>query len=66
VLAEPTRVLGRFLRDVMRANEGQRNFRLFAPDENDSNRLGDVYEATGKQWNAETLSVDEPWPWKAG
>jgi xylulose-5-phosphate/fructose-6-phosphate phosphoketolase len=59
VLAEPTRVLGRFLRDVMRANEGQRNFRLFAPDENDSNRLGDVYEATGKQWNAETLPVDE-------
>jgi xylulose-5-phosphate/fructose-6-phosphate phosphoketolase len=59
VLAEPTRVLGRFLRDVMRANEGQRNFRLFGPDENDSNRLGDVYEATGKQWNGETLPVDE-------
>jgi xylulose-5-phosphate/fructose-6-phosphate phosphoketolase len=58
-LAEPTRVLGRFLRDVMRANEGQRNFRLFAPDENDSNRLGDVYETTGKQWNAETLPIDE-------
>ncbi|MDQ3944037.1 MAG: phosphoketolase family protein, partial [Actinomycetota bacterium] len=59
VQAEPTRVLGGFLRDVMRANEEQRNFRLFAPDENDSNRLGDVYQATGKQWNAATLPVDE-------
>src|SRR5882724_5080953 len=57
--AEPTRVLGRFLRDVLRANQGQRNFRLFAPDENDSNRLGDVYEVTGKQWKGATLPIDE-------
>jgi len=57
--AEPTRVLGRLLRDVLRANQGQRNFRLFAPDENDSNRLGDVYEVTGKQWKGATLPIDE-------
>ncbi len=56
---EPTRVLGRFLRDVLRANEPYRNFRLFGPDETESNRLGAVYEATGKQWQAATLPVDE-------
>jgi xylulose-5-phosphate/fructose-6-phosphate phosphoketolase len=58
-VAEPTRVLGQFLRDVVAANERQRNFRLFGPDETESNRLGAVYEVTGKQWNAATLPVDE-------
>jgi xylulose-5-phosphate/fructose-6-phosphate phosphoketolase len=58
-LAEPTRVLGQFLRDVVRANEGQRNFRLFGPDETESNRLGAIYEATDKQWNGRTLAVDQ-------
>ncbi|MDQ1515221.1 MAG: xylulose-5-phosphate/fructose-6-phosphate phosphoketolase [Actinomycetota bacterium] len=57
--SEPTRVLGRFLRDVMRANETQRNFRLFGPDETESNRLGAVYEATDKQWNGVTRPVDQ-------
>jgi xylulose-5-phosphate/fructose-6-phosphate phosphoketolase len=54
---EPTRVLGTFLRDVIAANPD--NFRLFGPDETDSNRLGAVFEATGKAWVAETLPVDE-------
>jgi xylulose-5-phosphate/fructose-6-phosphate phosphoketolase len=58
-VAEPTRVLGQFLRDVVTANEHQRNFRLFGPDETESNRLGAVYQATAKQWNAATLPVDE-------
>jgi xylulose-5-phosphate/fructose-6-phosphate phosphoketolase len=58
-VAEPTRVLGQFLRDVIRANEGERNFRLFGPDETESNRLGAVYEVTDKQWNAATLPLDE-------
>jgi xylulose-5-phosphate/fructose-6-phosphate phosphoketolase len=57
--AEATRVLGRFLRDVVRANQAQRNFRLFAPDENESNRLGDVYDVTGKQWKGTVLPVDQ-------
>ena len=52
-------MLGRFLRDVMRGNEAQRNFRLFGPDETESNRLGAVYEATDKQWNGRTLPVDQ-------
>jgi xylulose-5-phosphate/fructose-6-phosphate phosphoketolase len=59
VMAEDTRVLGRFLRDVIRLNEGPRNFRLFGPDETKSNRLDAVFEVTGRQWEAETLPTDE-------
>jgi len=54
---EATRVLGTFLRDVMAANMD--NFRLFSPDENNSNRLQDVLEVTGRTWNAETSSYDD-------
>jgi xylulose-5-phosphate/fructose-6-phosphate phosphoketolase len=57
--AEAARVLGGFLRDVMAANEPYHNFRLFGPDETESNRLGAVYQATGKAWMAETEPVDE-------
>jgi xylulose-5-phosphate/fructose-6-phosphate phosphoketolase len=56
---EPTRVLGRWLRDVVRDNALARNFRLFGPDETASNRLDAVYEATDKQWQAEIQPVDE-------
>jgi xylulose-5-phosphate/fructose-6-phosphate phosphoketolase len=55
--SEPTRVLGRFLRELMRRNTA--NFRLFGPDETASNRLDAVYGVTGKQWQAEILPVDE-------
>jgi xylulose-5-phosphate/fructose-6-phosphate phosphoketolase len=44
--SEATRVLGGWLRDVIRDNPS--NFRLFGPDETESNRLGDVYEVTNK------------------
>ncbi|MGH3878008.1 MAG: phosphoketolase family protein [Actinophytocola sp.] len=57
--SEPTRVLGRFLREVIVGNAERRNFRMFGPDETASNRLDAVYEATGKQWQAEVLPVDE-------
>jgi xylulose-5-phosphate/fructose-6-phosphate phosphoketolase len=56
--SEPTRVLGRMLRDVMALNAASSNFRLFGPDETESNRLGAVYEVTAKAWNAEVLPVD--------
>jgi xylulose-5-phosphate/fructose-6-phosphate phosphoketolase len=56
---EPTRVLGSFLRDVMKANEHERNFRVFGPDETASNRLDALYEVTNKAWNAEVLPTDE-------
>jgi xylulose-5-phosphate/fructose-6-phosphate phosphoketolase len=56
---EATRILGRYLRDVMKANLAQRNFRVFGPDETTSNRLNALYEATGKTWEAHTLPTDE-------
>jgi xylulose-5-phosphate/fructose-6-phosphate phosphoketolase len=57
-VSEPTRVLGSMLRDVMQLNAGQRNFRLFGPDETESNRLNAVLDVTGKTWEEATLPVD--------
>ena len=56
VSTESTRVMGRFLRDVVKLNMEVRNFRLFSPDENNSNRWQDVLEATNR--TAETLPWD--------
>jgi xylulose-5-phosphate/fructose-6-phosphate phosphoketolase len=56
---ESTRVLGRYLHEVMQANLDHKNFRVFGPDETASNRLQDVITGTGKRWLAETLPVDE-------
>ncbi len=56
---ESTRVLGAYLRDVMRANAGCKNFRVFGPDETASNRLQDLFEATGRTWNAIAESDDD-------
>jgi xylulose-5-phosphate/fructose-6-phosphate phosphoketolase len=57
--SEPTRVLGGMLRDVMRQNADGANFRVFGPDETESNRLGALLEVTGKTWEEEILPVDE-------
>lgn len=57
VTAEATRVMGGFLRDVMKLNSEQRNFRLFSPDENNSNRWQDVLDVTNRAWAARI----EPW-----
>jgi xylulose-5-phosphate/fructose-6-phosphate phosphoketolase len=54
--AENTRPLGRFLRDIMRANMA--NFRVFGPDETASNKLDAVYEASKKLWLADYLPED--------
>ena len=59
VEVEATRVLGRFLRDVIKLNQDKRNFRLVGPDETASNRLDAVYETTGKEWMARVDKVDE-------
>jgi len=59
VTAEATRVLGGFLRDVIRRNRDTRNFRLMGPDEITSNRLGAVFEVTNRVWTAETLPEDD-------
>ncbi|MDB6162741.1 MAG: Fructose-6-phosphate phosphoketolase, partial [Xanthomonadaceae bacterium] len=58
VRAEPTRVLGGFLADVMRRNTRQANILLFGPDETASNRLGASIELTGKAWMADVEAVD--------
>ena len=54
--AEPTRILGRFLRDTARDNS--QNFRVFSPDENASNRLTALYEVTKKTWLGEYFPED--------
>jgi xylulose-5-phosphate/fructose-6-phosphate phosphoketolase len=59
VTAEATKVLGGFLRDVLRRNEDSRNFRLFAPDEFASNRLSAAFEVTNRRWLADILPEDE-------
>ncbi len=55
--SEATRVLGGFLRDVIKLNQDR--FRLFGPDETASNRLGQVFEATNRAWDAVTLESDD-------
>jgi xylulose-5-phosphate/fructose-6-phosphate phosphoketolase len=57
--AEATRVMGKFLRDVMKQNLASRNFRLFSPDENNSNRWQDVLEVTNRAWMAERFDYDD-------
>ncbi len=56
--AESTRILGKYLREVFTLNADRRNFRMFGPDETSSNRLDDVFEATGRAWVAETRPGD--------
>jgi len=59
VVAEATRVLGHFLRDVMRLNAHSRNFRVFGPDETSSNRLGALFEVTDRVFTGQVLEGDE-------
>ena len=56
---EATRVLGEMLRDVMRANAGTHNFRVFGPDETASNRLGALFEVTDRTSEAIIFANDE-------
>ncbi len=55
--SEATRVLGEFLRDVIRANPD--TFRIMGPDETASNRLSAVFEATDRAWDAQQLDSDD-------
>jgi xylulose-5-phosphate/fructose-6-phosphate phosphoketolase len=59
VLAEATRSLGGFLRDVMQYNRHRRNFRVFGPDETTSNRLDALFEVTDRSWMADRIPSDE-------
>lgn len=57
--SEATRAMGRFLRDVMKMNMESKNFRLFSPDENNSNRWQDALEVTNRAWMAERFPYDD-------
>ena len=59
VTAEATRVMGTYLRDVMKLSERARNFRVVGPDETASNRLGALFEVTNRAWSAERDPEDE-------
>lgn len=47
---QSTEILGRYLRDTLKLNAAAANFRIFGPDETESNRLGAVFEATSRIW----------------
>jgi xylulose-5-phosphate/fructose-6-phosphate phosphoketolase len=57
--AEATRVLGGYLRDAMNRSADKRNFRVMAPDELTSNRLGAILDVTNRVWVAERLPTDD-------
>ncbi len=57
-MGEATRIMGGFLRDVIRLNTETRTFRLMGPDETSSNRLDDVFEATDRVWMESTEPYD--------
>jgi xylulose-5-phosphate/fructose-6-phosphate phosphoketolase len=58
-MAESTRILGQFLRDVMKLNLESNNFRVMSPDENNSNRLNAILEVTDRISTAEILPTDD-------
>jgi xylulose-5-phosphate/fructose-6-phosphate phosphoketolase len=58
-IAESVRVMGDLVRDVMKLNLDNRNFRVFGPDETASNRLGALFEVTDRTWLAERLPYDD-------
>ena len=59
ITAEPTRVMGEFLRDVMKLNLDSQNFRVMSPDENNSNRWNAILEVTNRVSTAEILPTDD-------
>jgi len=59
VVEEATRVMGAFLRDVMKLNWERRNFRVFGPDETASNRLTHLFDITDRESTAEILRIDD-------
>ncbi|MBY3346397.1 phosphoketolase family protein [Rhizobium laguerreae] len=49
-MVQSTEILGHYLRDTMKRNAKAANFRIFGPDETESNRLGSVFEVTDRVW----------------
>ncbi len=59
VEAEATRIMGQFLRDVMKLNGDNRNFRVMSPDENNSNRLNAILDVTNRVFTGAILPTDD-------
>lgn len=59
VIGEATKIQGQFLRDILTANNKEKNFRIFSPDETSSNRLGAVFEVTTRMSTAEIIPSDD-------
>lgn len=59
VFSEATRIMGEVLRDVIKLNRQNHNFRIMGPDETTSNRLGAVFEVTDRVSTAEILPIDD-------
>ncbi|HBA37174.1 MAG TPA: phosphoketolase, partial [Firmicutes bacterium] len=57
--AQDMTVLATFLRDTIKMNAKNANFKIFAPDETMSNRMAPLFEVTNRQWNGVKLSNDE-------
>ena len=59
VMAQDMMELGKYVRDVIKLNEEEHNFRVFGPDETMSNRLNYVFEATNRTWVDKKYATDE-------
>ena len=59
VMAQDMMELGKYVRDVIKLNEEEHNFRVFGPDETMSNRLNHVFEATNRTWVDKKYATDE-------
>lgn len=59
IKGQSTAVLAKFLKEIVQCNAKSRNFRIFGPDETLSNRLGALFEATSRQWDAKKEATDE-------
>ena len=51
--------LGKFVRDIFKLNAESKNFRIFGPDETNSNRLNAVFETENRDWNSEIVDTDD-------
>lgn len=58
LMIQTTEILGRYLRDILKLNRTDANFRIFGPDETESNRLGAVFDATSRVWMQEIKPYD--------
>lgn len=57
--SQDTQNLGNFIRDIFRLNQEAKNFRIFSPDENNSNRFTAVFDVENRDWNVAQTEMDD-------